>query len=61
MTNSLSTLVRERRTQAGLTQQELADRAGVSPRTVLRLEDAQTEPTNETISKVFSALASTNQ
>ncbi|MEK8141654.1 helix-turn-helix transcriptional regulator [Streptomyces sp. M10(2022)] len=38
MTDRLSTLLRHLRTRSGLTQEHLAERSGVSVRTIRRLE-----------------------
>lgn len=42
MTDQLGTLLRRLRTQAGLTQEQLAERSGVSVRTIRRLETGKT-------------------
>jgi len=44
------------RVEQALTQEELADRAGVSTNTVARLERNETEPHMPTVRKLASAL-----
>ena len=48
-------LVREARRRAGLTQAELAQRAGTTQSAIARLERGATTPTLETISKLVRA------
>jgi transcriptional regulator with XRE-family HTH domain len=48
-------LVREARKRAGLTQAELAARAGTTQSAIARLESGATTPTLETISKLVRA------
>lgn len=50
-----STLVREARLSAGLTQAELAQRLGTTQPVVARLERADANPTFETIASAISA------
>src|SRR4051812_44732953 len=45
-------LVREARKRAGLTQQQLADRAGVSQPAIARLESARTSPSFEQVQRL---------
>lgn len=51
--------LRERRAQAGLTQAELADRAGVAANYVSRLEAARIAPSIDTLERLAEALATT--
>lgn len=51
--------IRERRRELGLTQESLAERAGVSTETVGRLEQAVGAPTLDTVYKVAKALGTT--
>jgi len=46
-------LVREGRRRAGLTQQELADRAGTTQSAVARLEAGRTAPSLETVERLL--------
>lgn len=52
----LGALIREHRHAAGLTQTELARRAGTSQPTVARLETGTSEPTVATLRRIASAL-----
>lgn len=51
--------VREARAAAELTQEELADRAGVSSRSVQFVEAAETTPTVEMLVKIARGLGTT--
>ena len=51
--------ISERRRCKGLTQEALADRAGVSPETIGRLEQAAGSPSLETVYLVAEALGTT--
>lgn len=48
-------VVMEARTRAGLTQQQLADRAGTSQPAIARLESGQASPTLTTIERLVAA------
>ena len=48
-------IVREARTAAGLSQRELARRAGTAQSVVARIESGQTSPTTETLTRLLSA------
>lgn len=48
-------LVREARTRAGLSQRELANRAGTAQSVVARVERGQTSPTLETLRRLLVA------
>lgn len=48
-------LLHEARTRAGLTQRELARRAGTAQSVVARVERGQTSPTVETLSRLIAA------
>ncbi len=50
-----ATLVREARTRAGLSQRELARRAGTAQSVVARVESGATSPTWDTLSRLLSA------
>ncbi len=52
---SPSVLIREARKQAGLTQVELAERAGVTQSVVARLEQATANPTFVTMERLLHA------
>lgn len=52
-------MLRERRSGQGLTQQELADRAGCSVRTVCQLEQDRLEPGWRTVINLAKALGVT--
>lgn len=53
---AVAKLVTQRRTELGLTQKELAERAGTSYSQVSRIESGRHSVTNETFDKVFVAL-----
>jgi transcriptional regulator with XRE-family HTH domain len=48
-------MVREARQRAGLTQRELAKRAGTSQSVVARVEAGQTRPGSETLGRLLAA------
>ncbi len=48
-------LLQEARTRAGLTQRELARRAGTAQSVVARVERGQTSPTLETLARLLAA------
>lgn len=50
----------EARKSAGLSQQALADLIGKDRLTILRIENAQTQPPLETVSKIITALREKN-
>jgi transcriptional regulator with XRE-family HTH domain len=50
-----SQLVREARSRAGLTQRELARRAGTSQSVVARIERGHTRPSSETLGRLLAA------
>lgn len=56
---AVAKLVIQRRTELGLTQKELARRAGTSYSQVSRIESGRHSVTNETFDKVFVALGAT--
>lgn len=47
-------IVREARSRAGLSQRELARRAGTSQSVVARIERGQTQPSSETLARVIA-------
>jgi len=55
MVNLPSTLVREARSRAGLSQRELAARAQTAQSVVARIEGGQTSPTWETFGRLLRA------
>lgn len=56
---NLSQRVRELRKNKGLSQEELAETAGLSLRTIQRVENRETEPTGDTLKRIATALDST--
>ena len=50
---TIAGLIRDYRHKNGLTQIQLADRIGRTPRSIKRYEKGQTLPTIETLSKIF--------
>jgi transcriptional regulator with XRE-family HTH domain len=52
----LQEVLRRERRLAGLTQEELAERAGVAVTTISRIEEGVTEPRIPTIRKISQAL-----
>jgi transcriptional regulator with XRE-family HTH domain len=54
-TRNYSELVRDARTRAGLSQRELARRAGTAQSVVARIESGQTSPGAETLARVLAA------
>ena len=50
-----STLIREARLRAGLTQQELADRLGATQSVVARWESGRVRPSAETLTSIVEA------
>lgn len=57
--NNLSQRVKELRKEKGLSQEELAKKAGLSLRTIQRVESRETEPTGDTLKRIATALDST--
>ncbi len=55
MPGDISVLVRDARLRAGLTQRELARRAGTAQSVVARIEGGQTSPTWGTLTRLLSA------
>ena len=51
--------LRRRRLEAALTQQQLADRAGISRNALVRLETLRTEPRPPTLRRLADALDTT--
>jgi len=49
-------LLRQARTRAGLSQRELARRAGTAQSVIARIERGQTSPTWETLQRLLAAL-----
>lgn len=56
---NLSQRVKELRKNKGLSQEELAKTAGLSLRTIQRVENKETEPTGDTLKRIATALNST--
>ena len=61
MTNSLAYTVRTLRRRQALTQEELAEKAGLSATTVANLETDSHEPSVRTLRKIADALNVTPQ
>lgn len=57
--NNLSQRVKELRKEKGLSQEELAKTAGLSLRTIQRVENQEAEPTGDTLKRIATALDST--
>ena len=57
--NNLSQRVKELRKEKGLSQEELAKKAGLSLRTIQRVEKRETEPTGHSLKRIATALDST--
>lgn len=57
--NNLSQRVKELRKEKGLSQEGLAKTAGLSLRTIQRVENQETEPTGDTLKRIATALDST--
>lgn len=55
MLNESGSLLREARRRAGLSQRELAKRAGTAQSVVARIELGQTNPTLETLTRLLAA------
>jgi transcriptional regulator with XRE-family HTH domain len=53
---TLGKVIRERRTQLGTTQQQIADLAGISVNTLYQLERGQSNPTVEVLVKIAEVL-----
>ncbi|WP_276167822.1 helix-turn-helix domain-containing protein [Zobellia alginiliquefaciens] len=56
---SLATRVKEMRSQQGMTQEELAEKSGLSLRTVQRIENNETEPRGDSLKRLAIALNTT--
>jgi transcriptional regulator with XRE-family HTH domain len=52
----LAQRVKELRKRKGLSQEDLSENSGVSLRTIQRIENAETEPTGETLKRISNAL-----
>ena len=55
MTSSAYAICREARRRGGISQRELAQRAGVSPSTVTRIERGRMEPTFDLLTRLVDA------
>ena len=55
VTSSAYAICREARSRAGISQRELAQRAGVSPSTVTRIERGRMEPTFDLLTRLVEA------
>jgi transcriptional regulator with XRE-family HTH domain len=55
MTRDAASLLREARTRAGLTQRELAKRAGTAQSVVARIERRQSDPSWQTLERLLAA------
>ena len=57
MENSyLATRVKENRTRSGMSQEALADKTGLSHRTIQRIENGESNPTGDTLQRLSTAL-----
>ncbi len=56
MKNTIKERIVETRKRKGLTQDQLADEAGVNIRTIQRIEAGETEPRGHTLSSICKAL-----
>jgi len=54
--NNLAIRLKELRNQKGMSQEVLADEAGLSLRTIQRIENGETNPTGESLKRLSSAL-----
>lgn len=54
--NSLSSKVKELRKRKGFSQEELAQKSGLSLRTIQRIENGESDPTGDSIKKIAIAL-----
>lgn len=54
--HSLGNIVRQERMKAGLTQDELAERVGIDPRTILKIENHRGNPKMEVLYPLIRAL-----
>lgn len=52
----LATRVREYRTRKGMSQEVLAEKSGISHRTVQRIENGESNPTGDTLQRLSTAL-----
>jgi len=52
----LATRVREYRTRKGMSQEVLAEKSGISHRTVQRIENGESNPTGDTLQRLSAAL-----
>jgi transcriptional regulator with XRE-family HTH domain len=57
MSNALARNLRHRRVSAGLSQEDLAERTGLSQTWISRMEIGQANPTMETLETVAEALS----
>ena len=55
-TEQIGTRIRRLRNKKGLSQEALADRSGVSHRTVQRIENGESRPTGDTINRIANGL-----
>jgi transcriptional regulator with XRE-family HTH domain len=55
MFNDVNMLVRQARSRAGLSQRQLARRAGTAQSVVARVENGQTSPTWDTLTRLLAA------
>lgn len=54
--HTLGNIVRQERMKAGLTQDELAERVGIDPRTILKIENHRGNPKMEVLYPLIRAL-----
>lgn len=56
MSNSLSKKVKELRKRKGFSQEELAEKSGLSVRTIQRIENGESDPSGDSIKRISVAL-----
>ena len=54
--NETAQKIKELRSRRGYSQEELAERSGLSPRTVQRIENGETEPRGDSLARLAAAL-----
>ncbi len=61
MTALMARDIVSRRIRAGWTQRDLADRAGLRPEQISRIESGKNRPTNETVTRIEAAFAASRR
>ncbi len=54
--NETAQKIRELRSRRGFSQEELAERSGLNPRTIQRIENGETEPRGDSLTRLATAL-----